>query len=305
MDMKNTNHTLKKKFVAGCVMLCLILAMVSSMLQATKIYAATFTDINQLSVFLKQENKSTCTLSATAMMLRRAAMLSGNSNWQSITESSIRSTAWVEGTGLKWSFTYEGLTVAKANDLGGSADKLISLLKSHPEGIVIYDRTKPHAVLVTDYTNGVFYCAEPAAAYPSGRISIEQAYVTLSSVKDYWYVSSPKLILEPELVVTPKPPVVQEPATTPQPEATVTPQPTTAPTPRPDISNKTEAFGLGDLDGNAVIELADAQMTLKGALKIRELDEVQTKAADVDNSGDIELADAQKILKTALLIEEL
>ena len=39
---------------------------------------------------------------------------------------------------------------------------LISLLEQHPEGIVLYDRTQPHAVLLTDYTNGIFYCSDPA-----------------------------------------------------------------------------------------------------------------------------------------------
>ena len=31
-------------------------------------------------------------------------------------------------------------------------EALVSILAEHPEGIVLYDRTRPHAVLLTDYT---------------------------------------------------------------------------------------------------------------------------------------------------------
>lgn len=304
--MKKYTSTMIKKCIAAIAAGCFILTTTSVSLvltSDTKVHAATFTDINQPSVFLKQENNNTCTLSATAMMLRRAAMLGGNGAWHTITESGIRSTAWVEGTGLRWSFTFAGIAVAKGNDLGGSAEKLISLLAAHPEGIVIYDRTKPHAVLVTDYTGGVFYCAEPAVAYPSGRIPLDQAYVTLSSVKDYWYVKSPQLSLEPELVVNPNPPVVQQPAPTPEVTPTPTPTPVPKPTPNPNISISTESYGAGDVDGNSKIELADAQLALKGALKIQSLEENQQKAADADKSGTLDLNDAQKILKHSLRIE--
>lgn len=43
---------------------------------------------------------------------------------------------------------------------------LITLLSQHPEGIVLYDRSQPHAVLLTDYTNGNFYCPIRQATSP-------------------------------------------------------------------------------------------------------------------------------------------
>ena len=46
------------------------------------------------------------------------------------------------------------------------------LLAEHPEGIVLYDRSRPHAVLLTDYTDGVFYCSDPAGNISSGRIPL-------------------------------------------------------------------------------------------------------------------------------------
>ena len=45
---------------------------------------------------------------------------------------------------------------------------LIQLLAEHPEGIVLYDRRQPHAVLLTDYTDGVFYCSDPAGSVSLG-----------------------------------------------------------------------------------------------------------------------------------------
>lgn len=57
----------------------------------------------------------------------------------------------------------------------------------------------------------------------------------------------------------------------------------------------------GDVDGNGLVELADAQMALKIALKIVTVDGL---AADVDKNGVVELADAQLILKKALKIIE-
>ncbi len=63
------------------------------------------------------------------------------------------------------------------------------------------------------------------------------------------------------------------------------------------------AGSMGDVDGNGNIDLSDAQLALKAALKIETLDSTQTAAADVDANGKVELPDAQKILKVALKIE--
>ena len=51
---------------------------------------------------------------------------------------------------------------------------LIQLLAEHPEGIVLYDRRQPHAVLLTDYTDGVFYCSDPAGSVSSGLCRFRQ-----------------------------------------------------------------------------------------------------------------------------------
>jgi len=166
--------------------------------------AATFDDINQNNVFLNQQGRSTCTLVSSAMMMRRAAILQGNSNWASITESSLKSSAWASGAGLKWSFSYAGISVGSAKLPTGNANKniLINLLAQHPEGIVLHYKGAPHAVLLTDYTDGTFYCSDPLPSRPTARIPLSRAYkVTIQNATRYWFVTSPQCYLSQEAKV--------------------------------------------------------------------------------------------------------
>lgn len=126
--------------------------------------------VDDSSVFLCQEEKYSCTLAAVTVMLRRCAILRGDSNWSSITESAVRPYGWYE-EGQRASFTYSGMTVNWIRYFTGDyiekRNKLISMLIQHPEGVVVYCRNLPsekvkmHAVVLTDYTNGIFYCADP------------------------------------------------------------------------------------------------------------------------------------------------
>ncbi len=141
------------------------------------------------SFYAKQNGSSTCTLASTAMMLRRRAYLDGDTDWTSVTESAIRSKAW--SNGLSWNFTYNGMNVQYATlSSAGNTDELIALLEEHPEGIVVYNRNNPHAVLLTDYTDGVFYCSDPAVAAGSGRIPFSSCTIAMSGVTCYWYVAN-------------------------------------------------------------------------------------------------------------------
>ncbi len=149
----------------------------------------TFLELNDSEVFLKQSQAHVCTLTASAMMIRRAAMLSGNEEWKQITEQSIRKNAWTEGAGLKWNFKASGISVTHKSL--SSPRELIAMLDKHPEGIVIYNSRKPHAILVTDYTDGVFYCSDPANNKPSGRYPVSRASITVESASRCWYVKLP------------------------------------------------------------------------------------------------------------------
>lgn len=104
----------------------------------------------------------------------------------------------------------------------------------------------------------------------------------------------------------PAPPTdTDEPTTPPQEteEPTAPPQNTEEPTTSPEPTQEPVEGLPGDVDGNGKVELADAQMALKAALKIAQISDPNgEKLADVDSNGKIELADAQFILKKALKI---
>lgn len=191
----------------------LVLVMIFTLMPTFAIEAAAIS-VNDSAVFLKQSESGKCTLASAAMMLRRRAIIDGNANWSSITESSIKETAWVSGTGLRWDFTYSGMRVIRADKF--SSDKgysfpgmstankkafLIQLLKEHPEGIEIYDLNLPHAVLLTDYDSAsdTFYCADPANSSSSGRIKLTASWNgtnrgsqdnIIANIGGYWYIAN-------------------------------------------------------------------------------------------------------------------
>ena len=186
------------KIFSGLLALVLALTMMIGVMPMSA-SAVTFSELNDTDVFLKQNGKTTCTLCSATMMLRRYSMLRGDSNWNTITESAVRPTAWVEGVGLKFSFTYSSssisaISVGHYSLPGGSANeaKIQQELKNCPEGIVIYYESLPHAVLLTDYTDGVYYCADPVSGVKKGRIPLTSAYkVRIDNVTAYWKVTSP------------------------------------------------------------------------------------------------------------------
>lgn len=175
-----------------------------------EVSAITFDEINHPNVFLKQKNGDLqCTLVAATMLIRRTAMLSGNANWADITVDKVKRQAWVEGVGLRYTFTYEGITVNKASFGADPVNESLQLLKLHPEGIVLFDQIRSprsHAVLLTDYTNGMFYCADPSDAVPYGRIPISSGLVQVKDTEYYYYISNPSTALL-------SPPAIEESST--------------------------------------------------------------------------------------------
>ena len=117
--------------------------------------------------------------------------MDGLDGWVDVTENSIKSTAW--SGGLSHSFTYNAMHVGYATLPSGKAAKteaLIQILAEHPEGIVLYDRRQPHAVILTDYTDGVFYCSDPANGVSAGRVPLSSASISISGASCYWYITS-------------------------------------------------------------------------------------------------------------------
>lgn len=168
----------------------MLLPFVSAAAGTLEADAASFADINAEAVFLKQASSYTCTLCANTMLLRRAAVIRGDSDWKNITELTTRSTLWCEGVGMYYSYTYKNISVDSETISGSKTTTFKNLLAKHPEGIVIYDYAYPHAVLLTDYTDGKFYCADPANNTPKGRILINEALINVEDADCYWYVTT-------------------------------------------------------------------------------------------------------------------
>lgn len=164
-------------------------------------YGITLDELNGSDMFFKQEVRGTCTLAASAMLIRRSARILGNPNWVYVTESSLRPYAWIDGTGMMWNFTYAGITVGHTAVSNCTYANIAWMLQEHPEGFVAYNANKPHAVLITDITNGVVYCADPGLS--GSRMPVDQAWLsqgsqdaTIAGFTAFWYVTSPKLALD-------------------------------------------------------------------------------------------------------------
>lgn len=189
---------MKKRVMSLVLALVLVLTMLP-----VQAMAATINDSN---VFVKQSESRKCTLTSAVMMLRRRAIIDGNANWDSISESTLAPEAWINGTGLRYSFSYMGMNVSHAyfssDSLADKKAELIKLLNQHPEGIEIYDMTLPHAVLLTDYdsSTGTFYCADPAPGTDTGRIKLSESWNAdnrggtqdgvISNLGKYWYITN-------------------------------------------------------------------------------------------------------------------
>ena len=192
------NHL--KRFVASVLCGAAMIAPFASLTAN----AATFSQINADSVFVDQQTSYTCTLASNVMMLRRAALMLGDPNWMFITEKNCRPTIWSEYGGMICDYKYNGsiktITVInrRVDELGGKSNPkqfFINMLKEHPEGVVIYDYDRPHAILLTDYTDGQFYCSDPWYELPTKRIPISQASISIESAESVWYIVSPDLHL--------------------------------------------------------------------------------------------------------------
>ena len=177
-------------------------AILLTMMPALAVRTSAATDFPE-GLYLTQAGKTTCTLCSTAMMLRARMYLSGNTKWAHVTESGIKSTAWIDGTGLRWTFTYQidgnSMTVSNQGLSGISVSNLKAVLDNHPEGIALYCGNAPHAVFLTDYEGDTFYCADPYSGYSGARIPLENSWLgdvygsqatILKRVTAYWYVSS-------------------------------------------------------------------------------------------------------------------
>lgn len=167
----------------------------------TESVTVTVDELNDDSVFIKQSTRGTCTLASAAMVIRRAKLLAGDEDWEEATESAVRGSAWLSGSGILWSFTYDDISMA--HDYVSGTGDLIALLEEHPEGIVAYDSWMPHAILLTDYDaeTDTFYCADPSEYAPYGRIPVSESLISIYDVTTVWYVTDSPEITQPVLSI--------------------------------------------------------------------------------------------------------
>ena len=145
-----------------------------------------------------------CILTAARMMIRRTAIMHNRTDWADITNASLRPEATTDGL-LLYSFSYDagGVTysISSSSFTGEGSYARIgefeSLLKTHPEGIVVWGidaaSTGTHGVLVTGVSNGVVYAMD--SSYNMGMFSegiqkwTDTTMLDPSLCTDYWFVS--------------------------------------------------------------------------------------------------------------------
>lgn len=141
----------------------------------------------QEEVYVVQSVKHTCTLIAATMMLRNYASRNGY-DVETMTESAVRSCAW-NSSGLSWNFTVNSINVQVAHEISETADKkayLIRVLRSHPEGVVIYDANAPHAIWLFGYEEetDTFYCADTTTSVAGRCIRLEESILRGETQED-------------------------------------------------------------------------------------------------------------------------
>lgn len=202
-----------QKLLAAALCLVLLAALAPGCL--TRAEAAELVDIDDDAVFLKQTDNA-CTLYSVLMMFRRGALLNGDPGWDGFTEANYRGEWWIEGVGIKNSFSGAGMRAENvsldgAGDAAGRKRLFIEALAAHPEGLAIWlARGSRHAVLLTDYDSAadVLYCADPSPSAPAGRIPLAQSVLAeagyvgqftgkqnntqedvLAYITAYWYIA--------------------------------------------------------------------------------------------------------------------
>ena len=145
-----------------------------------------------------------CILTATRMMIRRAAIMRGKTGWRDITNEVLRPEATVDGCLLSWfCFSDEGLTYEIGfGEFSGESDtariaEIEALLKAHPEGIVVHGdwaaESGTHGCLAVKVENGQLYAMD--ASYNMGIFSEgiqkwqDTSMLEPSLCTRYWYIS--------------------------------------------------------------------------------------------------------------------
>ncbi len=153
-----------------------------------------------------------CNVTSQAMLIRRLCMRDGK-DYQGINQDSIRSTVTDGGQKVKYSYTYDNYTVnCYQNDDApfynnvpfkalatseAKSERLQDVLAHHPEGIVVWGGSftnsgGQHAILLTKYENGQFYCCDPWKGAKEIPLSESICTTDLSRVEQYYCLGNPR-----------------------------------------------------------------------------------------------------------------
>ncbi len=157
-------------------------------------------------LYMEQSRGGICTMVSSAMLLRSALYLDGSEHWSEIDESTAASYCWLYGSGLLYDWTFETdyarISVSHTPLYGITAEELKALLDEHPEGIVFYCGGVPHAVLLTDYEDDTFYCADPAPYCSGSRVPLADSWLgyrlgsqdnVLACATAYWSITDSQI----------------------------------------------------------------------------------------------------------------
>ncbi|MCI8284664.1 MAG: S-layer homology domain-containing protein [Firmicutes bacterium] len=178
---------------------------------------------NTPNIYEKQEGSGKCTLASAVMMLRQKSIIENNATWGNITQKSLAKVGWIGGIGMRHSYTFYGMGVSYQNlNVSDKKQALIDLLEAHPEGLEVYERGLPHAILLTRYVpeEDTFYCADPGLS--TEEMKLEDSWLRkissnadqqdiINAIDAYWYVSSYKYMEIPEYGAAPDPVEPEEP----------------------------------------------------------------------------------------------
>jgi hypothetical protein len=171
---------------------------------------------NTTNVFREQLVRgSTCTLASYANLMRRYEIIYKNTvTLLNKDENYFKQFAWTEG--LIWYTTVDIFTPqvvvkreALSGDVSSKKSKLISYLKTRPEGILVFSKNDSgegkHMVLLTDYDSktDTFYMYDPICCYKdlTGRLELTKAKIygttqndKISHIFAVWIITSPTII---------------------------------------------------------------------------------------------------------------
>lgn len=198
-------RTDRKTFRRKALLLVLALTLVLGIMPFEAGASAALPDLNDKSVYYTPDYKSgECILSSCKCMFRRAAIMRGSHEWDTITNTALRGIATNKSGLFRHSFDYtnDGITyTVSIMDLKGTEaakiNTVANMLLNHPEGIIVWgsnaNSAGPHAVLVTGCTRGVLYAADSVYNTHGRNYGIrawnDTSMKSISKCTDIWYIS--------------------------------------------------------------------------------------------------------------------